>query len=361
MQTEGDDALQERLGNDNDRVREFYNEAAAVFENAARAAGGAVETTYSLAEFPIRLRFAGPRLVSSITPAFAHLAVETRRPSALTVSIWDSVSTGTEMPPPPWSLDDYASRGAIRGFGDDRIQVAFGLGSCTLSMLDARLGRGLFWTRDASVLPPFVCASPLLLILYWYMRGKGVQIIHAAAVGSDRGGAVLVGRSGSGKSTTALACLASGLLYGGDDYVLLAEGQKSFVHGIYNSAKIDVGMADRMPHLRKALERASAWDNGKAFAFLYEHFPEQTVSGFPLEAILVPRIAGLPATRLFRISPAEALKSLAPSTLFQLSGTGPEDFQRMGRWVTRIPCYALELSNDPAEISRAIARFLGER
>ena len=41
------------------------------------------------------------------------------------------------------------------------------------------------------------------------MSDRNLQYVHAGAVGNKNGGILLVGKGGSGKSSTALACLKS--------------------------------------------------------------------------------------------------------------------------------------------------------
>lgn len=74
--------------------------------------------------------------------------------------------------------------------------------------------------------------------------------------------------------------------------------------------------------------------------------------------VLVPRIVGGLSTTAVPISPIEALKALAPSTLFQLIGAGQKDFRAMAELVRTVPCYRLELGTDLAAIPRAIEELL---
>mgnify|MGYP003502206853 CR=1 FL=1 len=55
-------------------------------------------------------------------------------------------------------------------------------------------------------------------------------------------------------------------------------------------------------------------------------------------AVVAPRVAGLPATRLTAASPAEALRRLAPSTPLQRPGGAESAFAAaLGRDFDRIP------------------------
>lgn len=339
----------------------FFMAVYQAFQRAERVAGRPVTRFYVIGGHTIRLRFANPALVPSITRALEHLAAKSDRAPALTVCLWDSASTCTRMPPPPWSSDDYIARGEVRGFSNDHVHTAFYLGAGMLNMLDTKLKVGLFWIRDANLVPYQETAAPLRTILHWWMRNHGRQLVHAGAVGTSSGGVLLAGKGGSGKSTAALACLDSELLYAGDDHVLLSGGPAPFVHSVYNSAKLDADHMRRLPHLLPAVSNPERSDAEKALIFLHEHFRKGIANGFPLRAILLPHVTGLPKTRLRTASPATGLAALAPSTILQLSEAGPRDFHEIARVVKQVPCYTLELGTDVREVPGVVLRLLSER
>jgi len=338
----------------------FFKAVHQAFQRAEQAASGPIDRFYTMGGYTIRLRFAGPALTQFITPALEHLAVEPGLASALTICLWDSASTRTKMPPPPWSADDYIARGEVRGYNDDRMYTAFHLGSGTLSMLDTRLNLALYWIRDASRIPYYEKGFPLRAILHWWMCNHKRQLVHAGAVGTSRGGVLLVGKGGSGKSTTALACLHSEMLYVGDDYVLLSGQPTPFVYSLYNSAKLDADHIWRLPHLLPTVSNRERLDTEKALIFLHDHYPDKVTMGFPVRAILLPHIADLPDTRLKRTSPAASLAALAPSTIFQLPVARHEAFQNLADFVKQVPSYVLELGTDLSRIPDVILELLSE-
>ena len=72
-------------------------------------------------------------------------------------------------------------------------------------------------------------------------------------MGTAEGGALLLGASGAGKSTTTLACLASGLAIAGDDFVLVEPaGIDAVVHSISTTAKLSRAALLRFPDLASA-------------------------------------------------------------------------------------------------------------
>jgi hypothetical protein len=317
-----------------------------------------VERHYAMAAETICLRFAGAALERCLTPTLAHLLTPpTPRPS-LTVCVWDSASTGTAMPPPPWKPDDQLAQGEIRGYNTQRIRTAFDAGSVSLSIMDMELNLGVFWIRNWRDLPYWERGAPLRAILHWWMGSRAYSVVHGAAVGTPSEGVLLVGKSGSGKSTTALACLDAGLAYAGDDYCLLSTRGSPYIHSMYSSAKLDHGTERRFPRLYAAVSNPDRPASEKALYFLHRHCPRQIVRGFALRAILIPRITGRHETRLVAASMATVLLNLAPSSLFQLPGRTAATFAAMAEVVRRVPCYALELGTDLSVIPQVIAGIL---
>lgn len=346
----------------NNRPAEFFGQLGDVYSGAFRRIGKQIEHDFSLAGNRVSLRFAGEALAHQILPAISHLqTAEAAEKADLSISIWDSVSTDQPMPPPPWSLEDCVERGEVRGYNDDRIRTAYFLGSGVLNMLDRQRGKGVFWVRDAANLAIWESGAPLLALLNWWFSGQHRQLVHAAAVGYPEGGILLVGKGGSGKSTTALACLDSDLLYAGDDYCLLEVEPEPFIHSLYNSAKLNPDNLERFPALGRLFALPSARIEEKALVFLHEQVPDKLTTGFPLKGVFLPRVTGLADTSLEPISPAAAMRALAPSSLFQLCGAGHEGFAVMAKLIRQVPCYQLNLGTDLPGVTAAISRFLSEK
>jgi hypothetical protein len=336
----------------------FFQAVHQTFERAERAAGDRIDRVYTIAGHVVRLRFAGSALVPLITPALEHLARASSVP-ALTICIWDSDSTGLEKPPPPpWSWDECVPRGEVPRYNDDRIQTAFH--GSTLSMLDMKLNLGIYWVRDASHFIYAESGSPLLRIFHWWMRHHGTQLVHAGAVGTAEGGVLLIGKGGSGKSTTCLRCLDSPLLYLADDYCLVSIDPSPYAYSLYCSGKVDAQDISRFAFLKPALSNADRLDREKAVYFLSASFPEKISNGFPLRAVLLPRVTGLPETKLRKISASTSLLGSAPSTIFQLPGAGHHALKILGGLVRQVPSYILEVGTDLSQIPKAILNLLSE-
>ena len=319
---------------------------------------GPVERNYNIGGYRIQLSFSGPALLS-LTKALEHLTADEHSTPDLTICLWDSESTGQRMIPRPWQESDFLARGVIQGYNTERIYTAFQHGSGAVSVLDKERDLAVFWAPDHR-LPYWEHGSPLRTILHWWLVSRGLQLVHAAAVGNSSGGVLIGGKGGSGKSTTALACLDSNLSYVGDDYTLLGIDSGPVVHSLYNSAKLNSDHVKRFPTLLPKIDNTERLADEKALLFVNEHFPAKVATRLPVRAILLPRVTGLPDTRLKRISVAMTLAALAPSTIFQLPRAGNEALQFLATFARQLPCFSLEAGTDLSTIPRVIEGLLAE-
>lgn len=339
----------------------FFATVYRVFERAERATGAPVDRWYRIAGHSVRLRFAGSTLIPLITPALGHLETPPSPAPALTVCLWDVESTLPHVPAPPWRRSGDLNGWAARRYYDDRIQFDFDVATGVLSMRDAARDLALYCVRDARRLPGYELGAPLKQLVHWAMRSDGKQLIHAAAVGRPDGGALLVGKGGSGKSTAALTCLGTGLLYAADDHCLVSVDPVPYVHGLYNCVKLYAEDLHQFPLLASAPRILDAPGTDKALLFLHPRHRDRMIAGFPLRAILVPQATGESETTLCPVSAAAAMKALAPSTIFPLAGADRSTFAMLAACVNRVPSYSLRLGTALSEIPRVISRALRER
>ncbi|MDH3281708.1 MAG: serine kinase, partial [Gammaproteobacteria bacterium] len=286
--------------------REFFGDVLGQFRLAESVVEKKYEFFYRIAGLTIKLKFVGDALLPIITPAISHLRIEPHASldPGLTVYLWDAASTGVNLPTRPWGTDDNVSRGDIRGFDDPRIKTAYTLGPNTLSMFDTEQNLGVFCTTSAAHIPTDYRGSPLLVILSWWTSANGLQYVHAGAVGTNEGGVLLVGKGGSGKSTSALSCIASELKYAADDYCLLdGRAERPVVYSIYNSAKLAADHVARFPSLVPLISNREHLATDKAVIYLNDHHPKKILESFPVKAVFVPKITGRRDTTLSRTSP----------------------------------------------------------
>lgn len=327
------------------------------YEHAARATG-VVERSIVVGHAPVRLRFAGAPLADQLGHAFQHLAWDRDQEPELTIHVWDSEDSGTPAPPLP-RLTDQSPRGTTlySAEGGQRVACRPALGQ--LSAYDQAASSAWFWCSSAYQLPFWEPAAPFRQIFHWWLPDRGALLLHGAAVGHPEGGVLLVGVGGSGKSTCALSCLTSNLLYAGDDYVGVALDPQPRVLSLFCSGKLEPGHARLLPHLPAPSFAGDGALEEKSVFYVAERFSERMCQSFPLRAIIAPRLHGS-VTRLQPLGAAQALAALAPSTLLQLVPASQQALSAMARLLTDIPAFRLDIAGPPQQIPAAIDDLLRE-
>jgi len=343
----------------------------ALYSGATRAEthAGHSEHHFSVAGHSVRLVIAGRGFADKLPTALGHLSQPCRAKPVLTVHAWDDVSTGTFLPRlvsrylffvQMHCFDYLGPRNEMIDFHGDRIRAVMHLDPVIVSLFDPVRSIALYWTRDVERIPIWDWGTPLRVILNEWAKLHGLFLAHSGAVGIAQGGVIFAGKSGSGKSTSALACLQDGgLLYAGDDYSLLDAKGTPYVHSLYSSAKLK-GLTDfeRFSHLLPFVANKDRIGEQKALIFLNDALPKKITSGFPLRAILIPRISGRAETTLEPSTPIAALKALAPSTLLQLPGDGRGTMTNLSALVRRIPAYTLNAGTQMRGISQRVESLL---
>jgi hypothetical protein len=330
-------------------------------DEAAESAGGFRDRFFDLAGLPIQLRFAGSALEERMCFPLAHVEIDPPPSPALTVTLWDSDSTSSTPPKPLWGLDAYRRHGVIKDHFDEDLYAVFQRGSQSLLVLDVLRDRGFFWTGSAERLHMLDHGSPLRTLLHLWLDRQGVQLVHSAAVGRTDGCVLLAGNAGSGKSSTALACLPSSLGHLGEDYCMVTPGDPPIVSSLYSSGKADKLARARMPWLEPLVVGMPSPETPKmpkALLDLYTTVPEKLIRRAELRAIALPAVTGEPGTQVEPCTRPEAMAGLAPSTMLQLPGTSETTMKRLSSLVRAVPTYRLRVGTDPAGIPPAIEHIL---
>lgn len=325
----------------------------AAFVRAGSAAGGFVDRHLSIGRVDIRLRFAGVALAEALWPAFAHLRLRRTGAVSLTVGLWDGASTG--IPAPALRLPA-AADGAIVRYSDGRVRLRRELWGA-LSVVDAAARTAFYWVPSPE-LPAWELAAPMRSALHLALSRRGSHLVHAAAVGLDGIGVLLAGPGGAGKSTVALACVEAGFEFLGDDFVLLeTSGGRPTAYSVYGTAKVDRDELAAIPGLALDVAPSPIAQGDKVVVFVNERRPAQLRAALAIDHVVLPRITGGPAA-IRTISAGEALRVLAPSTIFALSDGRQGILATAADLVSRVPCHVLELGPDRGDGPRLLADLL---
>jgi hypothetical protein len=270
--------------------------------------------------------------------------------------VWDSVGTGTNFAPsgsdPRYVFNQQVDtkRTTTEGFLGVYMHEEE-----SLSLYDPDKKTAYFWTYDAQSVLYYVGAAPMRTLLHWFLSESDIHLMHGAVVGTAHGSVLLSARGGSGKSTTALACLYTGMQYLADDYVAIGLGEQINAYSLYNSVKISRKEMHRAPALR---EHVWNTQGEKSVVFLDTLFPEQIVQSSPLRAICIPVITHTEKTVIVPASKAQAMLALLPTTLFQLPLADTDKIGSLKKIIARLPCYFLNLGRDSMEAAGVIRAFI---
>jgi hypothetical protein len=338
--------------------REFFERVREGFASAAERCGEIVRNI-QVAGTRVRLRFAGGSMMPAILNGLARpVGVAASDSQLCEILIWDSESSGVTGPPPPRPRWDFTGRGSIWGFDDQRYRSAFAWGEGSVSVMDRAERLAVYWAPSHSRLPLWMMAAPLRSILHWWMELNGRQLVHAAAVGLDGEGVLMPGRGGSGKSSTALACLLHGFEYVSDDYLALELGPEPRVYPLYWTAKLDPDSLKEHRGLADGCLMMEAPGFEKAVLFLEKKYASQLPASLGIRRILKPTISGSVETTFEGIGEREMVLALAAETLVHLPHTGAGTIAFLERATREIPCSKLLLGSDRDRIPEAIRQSL---
>jgi hypothetical protein len=182
----------------------------------------------------------------------------------------------------------------LKGNSVFQIELAKGLGT---GFLDAA-----FWSN-----PPKSKQELFMLALLWLLRPKGIYALHANGLVKDGIGFLIVGGTGSAKSTTALSLIRQGWAYMSDDVTLLRSNPQgveaiAFLRGF----SVDPKLINCF-HELKVLIKTSSWNGRKRFIDLTSVYSNQFVHNCFPQVLIFPKIVSQRKSQLLPMDRAKAL------------------------------------------------------
>lgn len=344
----------------------FVAMASAFARASVRCDSALVTRHYAFGGHGVRVRMVGEALARELVRPLAHLRVSTRRAprATLTIDVWDGSESGEPRPRSPileqgwmaWPAGD----GRFLASGDGRF-IGYDTDSA-VTWLDRRTGRVVGWRADGLRLSVHERTRPIPFILPLALQDRGMQLVHAGLVSVDSRGILFGGSNGTGKSTCSLLCLCAGLEFLSDDHVGLQETDDGgFVgHSIYASTRLEPHHLPRFPLLAPHGIPSDHPAETKSLVQLAEVFPERMRSSARVSALVLPKIVGGAAARIMPVSRAEALRTLAPSSLLMLPFMPARSgFEKLVRLVETVPCYRLEMGSDLDAVPARVLELVG--
>lgn len=192
----------------------------------------------SLAGVTIALRFQSALFFKPFLSALSHLIVSVEE-ADYEIMIWDCCHSGQMFPDFDLGKDAITLRGEIPLYHNETTQFAYFAHARMLHILNRTSKKGIVALYDLNQLPKFELACPFRALFSWILTDNQKTMLHAAALANQDGkGCLILGKSGVGKSSTAISCYLSGMKYIGDDLCILGiEEDKVYVYSLYCSGK----------------------------------------------------------------------------------------------------------------------------
>ena len=313
----------------------------------------------NLAETNVRLSFFSNQLSDILLPALSHItysSVTSEKPQ-YQIYVLDGTTIDSPLPVIEDITNKFIFRGDIENFSTYQHQIAYLIHSKLICAVDHINKIGIVIAQDSKLIPKFITASPLKEIFNWIMLRNQCSLIHAAAVGNQDGAVLLVGKSGSGKSVTAIRCLFHGLDFYGDDIVGISNKKTPLIHSIFATAKIFNKDISKIAGLEKYSILGNLKPNDKEVFFLNEYFKEQLPIVMPIKAILhviqsddTASISPTSVANLLNVVGATSV------TLFPYSHQ-TYTIQLMSLFKS-VPCFKFKLGNQTDQIALTLEHFL---
>jgi hypothetical protein len=319
----------------------------------AQKVQGTRSVNWIIASKAVRLSLAGEEL-AHLTRPLEHVRSGTSSPPELSIFAWAGPED-YQLPDIPWQS---GSQEDTVGLSTERFRINYHEPSSHLCMWDRQSQRALYWVRRAADLPFWEIASPFRIPLHWWAQSWGGQLAHAAAVGVDGRGVLLVGRGGSGKSTAALACLRQGLDFLGDDHILLTADPVPAAHSVYSSAKMQATslakyFPDWMAHIG-----ARVGPEAKCVLYLPELAGLRVNTHLELCGIMAPQVTADASPTIVPATPGHTWLALVPSTVFQLPDARQTTLEFFSDFTRRLPSFGLATGRDLELLPKVLRAFL---
>jgi hypothetical protein len=329
----------------------FFDTLKALYTSSTALNGSTVHV--QLAEKILTIHFSSPEIKVYMLGSLSHIVLDNASASDITIYCFDSPLLTSF----PWEGKQYGVQGTIEGFNTVNFQTAYQHGSGAVMMYNRDTKEGIYWVKDFTDIPYWERSFPFRTILHWWSRDTSYILLHAAGIGQHSSSALLSGKSGSGKSSTTLSCLLrDDLFIAGDDYVLV-DTATGTLYSLYNCAKVEWDNLERLDFL-KPLVNTNIKEAEKAMIFMHETCTEKVMQRSKLEYAFIPMVCKASKTTIVKCTEAEVLKSIAPTTMFQLPFGQNETFQKCISLTKKLKSYKIELGTDASEIAAAISEFL---
>lgn len=201
-----------------------------------------------------------------------------------------------------------------------------------------------------------IANHPFAKVIFLWAQKHNLLLLHAAAVGIDGHGVLIVGHGGTGKSTLACSCLAEGFNFVSDDYCLLSATGPRTVYPVYTNVSLNSDSLAKLP-MFKPFEILPMQGEKGAF-FVSESSIKSLLS---VEAIILPRISDNTEPEIKPDQSSKALGQLVYSTTKQLGRFHETEYVRkLSQRLLGMPVYCFSLTKDLQKNSDYLKKWMKE-
>ena len=197
--------------------------------------------------------------------------------------------------------------------------------------------------------------AALAAALHSALRREGRLDIHAAAVspGDEKGGVLIVGPKGHGKTSLTVAAALSGWTFLSDDVVVVwGPGESPQGTGLRTSFFLTGDTEGRLPATAPKGTANPSHDKLKQDPETL--FPGQRRDVFRIRAVVYPKIADSALSRLGRIEPSAAFKRLLSHCAFLAQDKEARPCLDVARDLALLPTFDLRAGRDALEPANAV-------
>jgi hypothetical protein len=229
---------------------------------------------------------------------------------------------------------------------NERFHTFYVPGVRILSCMDVESATGYSCYFDAEHLSMYEVSGPLRPLLNAVLNRRGLQIVHASAVGTPEGSLLFAGPPFSGKSTLAVSALLDGLSYQSDDLCVLSSEDAPRSFSLYNIAKLREDCLPRFPDLAPVVSSFVEDFEKKSYFYVHEQFPQQVLKVAPVRALVLTHVVPQPISRLMRATHKAGVVGLMNCTGKEIPMTGIKGEGIMFKAVNRLPIWDLLIGRD---------------
>ena len=295
----------------------------------------------------LQLSFNDDRLAALYWRALKHIASPAAAETDVHIHVLCGDVIGKELPRMGWAPSDFGPKRTVPGWCDEHRSTFLLRTERGVALFDRSNRVGYVWMPSVANLPWWERAAPARWLLDIIAAQNALCTVHAACIGRDDAAVLIAGPGGIGKSSLALACIAGGLGYLGDDYCLLDLRCTPRCHSLYSSAKWNAD-ARIIPGLLTGLPAHSTDRSGeKAIVFVDELKSVSVMRRGNVRAVILPRVSQGTRPRLTRAATEEAVKFIVPSTVAQSEAPIGHVLNTLAALVRQVPAFHFDMPPDP--------------